>query len=1027
MADEDVLTRLFSDPARAAGTLHALEELYLFAGTVRPLEDFQQALQTRLALAPSPDRALTQLSRFVEASPSKVTLLDDLAAYPVLLDTLIRVFGTSAFFSDILVRDPGLFRWLTASDVLTLPLTRGVLDAEVARVEGMFKSRQKVLDSLRRFHRRQILRIGVRDILGLAALRETTRDLSLLADVMVDAVLKVARSMLGDPPDGTGPLAMAVIGLGKLGGGELNYSSDIDLLFVYADEQPAPAGRGHRRSAAASHAGEAVAEYANRLAERTVQILSEASAEGYFYRVDVRLRPESGAGPVALPLARYMNYYETRGELWERQMLIKGRCVAGDRALGDHFFRQLEPFVYPRTFFADPFGSIVRLKARIEAAADDPWNIKTMRGGIRDIEFSVQALQLLNGGKVPEVRKGGTLDAIGALRAQDLLTADEATAMASAYEFYRTLEHRLQTRLNTQTHTVPEDHGERTMLARMMGLKSAEELLRTIRDHQTVVRGAFEHILKGKGGAEEATLATMFETGAPEATQREVLRRFGFADPANAMKQLRVLMTGSSLGVTGDLDTRTREAFRAVAPALLSDISRTPDPDLTLSGVSAFLAGRPDTGQMYVQLQAAQFRKLVIDVCSRSPRLARALGRRPLLLDAIASNPGAQLTPFAGWPPASDPLPSRKEQAETVAGLRFLLGLSSIDAFTDDLSAIADAVIAEVINDESRRSKCAAPPLAVIALGKLGSRELMMDADVDLLFLSDTSRWKRKPAALASFAQSVVTRLAEVTPEGRLYEVDTRLRPEGRNAPLVTDAAAFIRYLAGRASLWERQTMTRFRWIAGDPSVVETIRHELHALVYEAPLPPGWVGTILKMRQSMESRIRTRGPAPVDLKLGRGGLVDIEFLVQMALLRNGSAGDALHALPVLSALPSLSGLPPFVPDPALTSVRATVSTPGEAAMSAKDSPPLPGSVPDPAAAARLSDCYRHLRTAQAYMRLTLEDRGNLLPDGAQLERLARVHTGAHAEEYRAHVLSRMDEVRKIADTAARTLAGEEKR
>jgi glutamate-ammonia-ligase adenylyltransferase len=275
----------------------------------------------------------------------------------------------------------------------------------------------------------------------------------------------------------------------------------------------------------------------------------------------------------------------------------------------------------------------------------------------------------------------------------------------------------------------------------------------------------------------------------------------------------------------------------------------------------------------------------------------------------------------------------------------------------------------------------------------------MADADIDLLFLSDTSRWKRKPAVLDSLAQSVVTRLGEVTTDGRLYEVDTRLRPEGRNAPLVTDAAAFLRYLGGRASLWERQTMTRFRWIAGDPDVVEGIRGDLDALVYDAPLPPAWVDTILKMRQTMESRIRTRGPAPVDLKLGRGGVVDVEFLVQMALLRSGRSGRGLHASPVLSALASLPSVPAL------------------ASLASK------GAALDTSSAARLSDCYRHIRTAQAFMRLTLEERGNLLPEGPKLERLALVHTGAHAEEYRAQMLSRMQEVRKIVDIAARGLAG----
>jgi glutamate-ammonia-ligase adenylyltransferase len=876
---------------------------------------------------------------------------------------------------------------------------------------------------------------------------------------------------------------MAVIGLGKLGGSELNYSSDIDLMFVYQDTEDEAVGtperkggrEPERKGSRESAPDGSVHEYANRLAERTVQLLSESSPEGHFYRVDVRLRPESGAGPVALPLARFLTYYESRGELWERQMLIKGRCIAGDRPLGERFFRQLESFVYPRTFFSNPFESIVRLKSRIEAAANDPWNIKTMRGGIRDIEFSVQALQLLNGGKNPRVRKGGTLDAIEALSEASLLTAEESTALASAYEFYRTLEHRLQTRLNTQTHTVPEDAAERSMLSRTMGLKDEAGLLRSIKDRQNVVRAIFERILQTQGGKDEVTLATLLESGLPEARQREILGRFGFTDPAGAMKHLRVLMTGSSLGSSGDMDARARGAFRAVAPALLEDIGRTPDPDLTLEGLPALFAGRADAGQMYDQLQLPRFRKLVIEICSRSPRMARALSRRPLLLDTIARDPGPALAGFSGLPSTGEPLAVRKEQVECVSCLRFLFGHSGIDAFTGELSAIADAVVTEVLEAESRRLRYRGAPLAVIALGKHGSRELSLDADLDLLFLGDPSQWRRKPAALDALAANVVTRLGEVTPAGRLYEVDARLRPEGRNAPLVTEPESFLRYLNERASLWERQSLTRFRWIAGDEQVVARIRVELQKLVYESPLPAGWVGTILKMRKTMESRIRTRGPAPVDLKLGRGGLVDVEFIAQMGMLRAGRRGRGLGVRPGATqpeGETAPTGRAPEAPGgrtpkasagatpkasagrtPDVSGGRTPKASTGQIseesaevtpASAASQTPltagehvnisrtrqvtaalPLLHDLVDPASLAKLADCYSHFRSAQAFMRLTLEDRGNLLPEGRQLERLARVHSGMGGAEYRADILRRMEDVRTIVDAAAQELSSED--
>ena len=498
--------------------LAALHEAFVRSGTPRSLEEFAPALERRLGEAADPDMALTNLLRFVEASVSRSALFSDLLVYPPLFDLLLMVFGSSMYLSDILVREPGLFRWLSTSDALRRGPSAQELCQETTRIGSTFRDAGRKIDALRRLHRREILRIGARDLAGGAGLRETTRDLSAVADAVIDGVYQFVRADLEARYGIVQAPPFAIVGLGKLGGNELNYSSDVDLLFVYEREGELIRTDGRTMSCE---------EFFNRLGEQLVVRLSEQSPEGTLYRVDMRLRPEAGAGPLARSLQGYLLYYEARGELWERQMLLKARVVGGDRALGAALLDKLVPFVYPRSFLLHPAEYVARIKARIEASAADPGDVKLMRGGIRDVEFTVQTIQLLAAGRNPALRTGNTLEAVDRLVQQRELGVNEGEALRRAYELFRVLEHRLQTQLNTQTHTLPDHLQGRTILARLAGFPDAAQLEEGIAGAAAAVRAVFDRVLTVPEEPTRSGMQAMLEGGAGEDEVASLLASMG--------------------------------------------------------------------------------------------------------------------------------------------------------------------------------------------------------------------------------------------------------------------------------------------------------------------------------------------------------------------------------------------------------------------------------------------------------------------------------------------------------------------
>jgi [glutamine synthetase] adenylyltransferase / [glutamine synthetase]-adenylyl-L-tyrosine phosphorylase len=389
-----------------------IEEILFNSGLGDRVPHFFASFHSLLARSADDAMATANLLRFLESSFNRTTLLRDLDDHSVLFETLLLIFGSSQYFSDILIRDPELFRWLTATKILETTRTKDDFLIAARQSIEPFQTTARKINVLKRFQRREMLRVGVRDLLHLAGLETTTLELSHIADAVVALTAELTmgemRLQYGFEPNAS----WTIMGLGKLGGEELNYSSDIDLIALFESDGEMSTKAGVKLT---------YGEFFVRFVERLAETLASPTEEGYFYRVDLRLRPDGKSGTLIRTFASTMMYYESRGEIWERQMLIKARHIAGSLELSRKFLDAVIPFVYPRTFFRNPIEEISRIKSRIESDAGEH-NIKLRAGGIRDIEFIVQALQLVNGGKIPAIRNANTLATLGLLQGNSLLS-----------------------------------------------------------------------------------------------------------------------------------------------------------------------------------------------------------------------------------------------------------------------------------------------------------------------------------------------------------------------------------------------------------------------------------------------------------------------------------------------------------------------------------------------------------------------------------------------------------------------------
>lgn len=778
---------------------------------------------------------------------------------------------------------------------------------------------------LRRHRQAESTRLTWRDVVagdavetilaGSTALAETCLRLALAA---LEGEFAERHGVVRDS-DGVAQ-SLVVFGLGKLGGGELNFSSDVDLVYAYehdGESAPVPAQAGSARSLAAE-------DYFSRLGQRLAKLLDEVTADGFSHRVDLRLRPYGNAGRIAWSFAALEQYFQREGRDWERYAWQKARPVAGDIDAGERFLDTLRPFVYRRYLDFGALAGLREMKAMIAAEvarkdmADD---IKRGPGGIREIEFLAQALQLIRGGREAALRERRLLPAIDALVAAGQVAPQVGVVLAEAYHFLRQLENRLQMLGDAQTHRLPEGEEERARLAAGMGFADWHGLLSALDARRERIATEFNDLLGQRRKSVDGELVAYWRA-LPDAGDAQALADAGFEDASALDASLRDFVRAPGVR---DLADAVRARLDRVAPALLQASAVSSQPDAALRRVLALLQNilRRSSYLALLDEQPAALSRLV-DVVARSGLLAERLAAHPLLLDELLD---ARL---AGPLPQRDELRAECESAIAEAGgdveralhalnekrqaLGFRIALAALDArqataeSSRQLAWLADAVVACVLQlatAEVERAHGTLPSarFAVLGYGSLGGEELGFGSDLDLVFLFDAdadsqsggARALDAPRWCARLAQKIVALLDTPTAGGRLYEVDVRLRPDGAKGLLVSSLASFSDYQRERAWTWEHQALVRARCIAGDASLggaFENVRAETLARARDAGKLAEEVSA---MRKRMRAELDRSDAARFDLKQGEGGLVDLEFLLQFLVLRDAGAHPALLA------------------------------------------------------------------------------------------------------------------------------------
>lgn len=761
---------------------------------------------------------------------------------------------------------------------------------------------------LRRFAAREKLRIAVRELLAEPGqdVDVTARELADLADVCchfsLAEALDWAKARFGEPVTCTGePCAFVVIGMGKLGGRELNAGSDIDLMLFYETDD------GHVIALRPETPSHTLHEHFTRVAQRFVATLDEATEDGSVWRVDLRLRPEGTRGPLVNALAAAERYYETWGRTWERVALIRARPVAGDVPFGFRLLTALSPFVWrkavdPRVV-DDLAGMLAR--ARVEAGANSESDLKIGRGGIREVEFFNQGLQLVWGGREPRVRTNNTIEALHRLHACGFVTEREARELSDAYLFLRRLEHRVQFASGQQTHSLPRDAETRERLARSLGYVGSDDLDFELDAVRRRVATRFASVARPPADdPSHALLWAALDTKDEGQVAQAAAARFGRAPPVDLPRHLLALARRPDW----PLGAATRDREEGFAGRLVEALADAADPEQAARLLAAFFA-RFATPDAYVRALADDER-LVRALCSllgASAFLGESIVGHPDLVDRVLYARGvvmpeiardqvdeevSQLSPaeatdvnaFVGA------LRRAKRRVTFEVGLGDLAGELTSSEVAHALTALADAALSRALAFAVRESGLPADDvgLAVIAMGTLGGREVGYGSDLDIFFVYDAS----DDAALERYARIAqrVLRLME-TPhiEGPGYALDTRLRPSGNQGLLVVSIEGFQRYQEERAQSWERQALVKARACAGPESLCGRVLAIAQHAAYELGAPDP--NRIQHLRGRMERELGherlNRSPARYDLKVGRGGLVDVEFAVQWLQMRHG--------------------------------------------------------------------------------------------------------------------------------------------
>ena len=797
-------------------------------------------------------------------------------------------------------------------------LREGAVEEAIALAKKAGEGGGNTPSALRRERSALALALAVGDLAGILPLERLTAELSDLADRALEAALQAA---MAERYPGEAVRGFSIVALGKHGSRELNYSSDIDLLFLFD-----PATLPHR-------AREEPGQAAVRIGQRMIEILQKRDAEGYVFRVDLRLRPSSEVTPIALPVDAAISYYESSALPWERAAFIRARAAAGDEGLGRYFLDAIHPFVWRRSLDFGAIGEVQSITRRIrdhyaQGQLFGPgFDLKRGRGGIREVEFFAQIHQLIHGGRDPGLRPAATLDALAALASAGHIPAADAGTMAEGYRLLRTIEHRLQMVDDRQTHTLPADPEALDNVAALHGLGSGEALLGLIAPRVEGVASLYDSL-----AGEDAERLPL---GADALDAH--LAAAGFGDPIAARLRIESWRAGRARSLR---TAAARDAFEGMLPVLIDAFGHAPDPMRAMNRMGDVVERLPSGVNFYRLLEARpRLTEHLATILSHAPVLAEQLALRPELLDGL-------IDAFAPVPSTEELIAdfSRPEREgedyqllldrvrRRVNERRFALGVQLIVAHSDPIevaegySRIAEAAVnvladAAVAEFEERHGRVPGSELLILGLGRLGGEALTFASDLDLVYLfsgtheaeSDGAKPLRATDYFNRLAPRVTAALSVPTAAGALYQVDTRLRPSGSDGLLAISVESFERYQREQAWTWEHMALLRARPVFGSGEA----RASLQRVIEETLRRPRDADRITADAARMRREMMVHKPpaGPFDIKRGPGGLIDLEFAVHTLQLRHGIGLDPHLEVPIAAL--TEAGLLPEGIDPAL--------------------------------------------------------------------------------------------------------------
>ncbi len=862
------------------------------------------------------DPELAEFDRFMQQEESVLALTKAL-------------FANSPYLTQSVLREPHIFRNI---------IMRGpdqVFEDVAAEARSALSGAigtDKLMAGLRKAKQRVALAVAVADIADFWDLGKVTGALSRFADLALDlGVESILRDMAAagqiapaDPDRPCHDAGLTVLGMGKLGAEELNYSSDIDIIVLYDPDGMRAPDRDRLREACV------------RATRQLIRILEERTADGYVFRMDLRLRPDPGATPPAVALPAALSYYESMGQNWERAAMIKARPVAGDIDLGHRFLEMIRPFMWRKSLDFAAIQDIHSIKRQIAAhrggtkISVEGHDVKVGRGGIREIELYTQTQQLIWGGRQPSLRLRGTLAALKELTVLEHVEPDAAEDLSKAYDYLRRVEHRLQMTEDKQTQRIPNTAEGVDHLAAFLAHRDTEDFRNTlIRIMQSVDR-RFAVLFADERplGGDRALVFTGTDDH-PDTVQ--TLQEMGFEDAARVSALIRAWHAARYRATRSE---RSRQILTELMPRLLGAFARTTKPDEALVRFDRFLSGLPSGVQLFSLFHAnPPLLDLVAEIMGNAPRMAQWLSRKPSLLEAVLTEPLTET-----W---TDPAELRAELDEALKqandyqdylditrrwvgdhkfriGLQVLHGRFDVAAVERWLSNVADTAITVLVEEVERsfaeaHGRVEGGGLTVLAFGKLGGRELLPESDLDLVFLyqrgaDDAQSDGEKPLGASVYynrlVQRVITALTTLTPEGALYEVDTRLRPAGNAGPVAVPLEGFLKYYEEDAWTWEHMALTRVRAVCGPPAMRQEIDTIVETVLARDRDRDKLYVDIADMRRRIEKE--HAGSDPWNIKHRRGGLFDLDFIAQTLTLEHSHRHADLAAANTAATLDNLA-------------------------------------------------------------------------------------------------------------------------